>query len=177
MGLMVILLSTFGLFGCENYVELENRSFIMAIGIDSVGNGQYRLTYALPDLAKLTGNGSSDKESPISIEAGSLEEAEKIFNRMSEKVMDYGQVKVFVFGNNLVSDMDGIEKLVHEIKNKQEVARTVLVPFHSRLVDYVIDLDVIGFHWSTSHSFSFHWCANVLCQIIYNNTDSSRTCY
>ena len=141
MGLMVILLSTFGLFGCENYVELENRSFIMAIGIDSVGNGQYRLTYALPDLAKLTGNGSSDKESPISIEAGSLEEAEKIFNRMSEKVMDYGQVKVFVFGNNLVSDMDGIEKLVHEIKNKQEVARTVLVCLSQTTAQEVIQMD------------------------------------
>ena len=70
-----------------------------------------------------------------------MEEAEKIFNRMSEKVMDYGQVKVFVFGNNLVSDMDGIEKLVHEIKNKQEVARTVLVCLSQTTAQEVIQMD------------------------------------
>ena len=125
-----IVLIVFGasfLSGCENHIQLENRSFSMALGIDLEENGMYNFTYAFADLKKLTGNGSGEKKKPVSIKAKNLEEAEELFNQMSDKIMDYGQIKVLILGENLTEHSVELERIVKEVKHKQEMARTIFV--------------------------------------------------
>ncbi len=125
-----IVLIVFGasfLSGCENQIQLENRSFSMALGIDLEENGMYNFTYAFADLKQLTGNGSGEKKKPVSIKAKNLEEAEELFNQMSDKIMDYGQIKVLILGENLTEHSVELERIVKEVKHKQEMARTIFV--------------------------------------------------
>ena len=139
-----ILLIVFGvsfISGCENQIQLENRAFVMAMGFDSDENGMYNFTYAFADLQQLTGNGSGEKKKPLSIKAKNLEEAEKIFNQMSDKIMDYGQIKVLVLGNELTKDSVELERLVKEVKHKQEMARTIVVCTSKTSAKNVIFMD------------------------------------
>lgn len=116
-----------GLTGCENYVELENRAFVMALGVDLGTEETYRFTYTFPDLEALTGNGSSVKYPPMTLEAGSLQESEDKYDSMSGKSLDYGQVKVIVLGSEVVGSREKFRGLLEEIQNNPEFARTMLV--------------------------------------------------
>ena len=116
-----------GLTGGENYVELENRNFVMALGVDLGEDETYRFTYTFPDLEALTGNGSSAKYPPMTLEADSLQKSEDKYDSMSGKSLDYGQVKVIVLGSEVVSDRDKLKALLEEIRNNPEFARTMLV--------------------------------------------------
>ena len=128
IGTMVLALCLIGgLTGCENYVELENRAFVMALGVDPGEEENYRFTYTFPDLEALTGNGSSAKYPPMTLEADSLQDSEDKYDSMSGKSLDYGQVKVIVLGNKMVSDWKKLKNLLDEIRNKPEFARTMLV--------------------------------------------------
>lgn len=116
-----------GLTGCENYVELENRAFVMALGVDLGEEETYRFTYTFPDLEALTGNGSSAKYPPITLEADSLQKSEDKYDSMSGKSLDYGQVKVIVLGSDVVADREKLKSLLEEIRENTEFARTMLV--------------------------------------------------
>ena len=116
-----------GLIGCENYVELENRAFVMALGVDLGEEEAYRFTYTFPDLEALTGNGSSAKYPPITLEADSLQKSEDKYDSMSGKSLDYGQVKVIVLGSDVVADREKLKSLLEEIRENTEFARTMLV--------------------------------------------------
>ena len=127
-GALLLALCLFGgLTGCENYVELENRAFVMALGVDLGEEETYRFTYTFPDLEALTGNGSSAKYPPITLEADSLQKSEDKYDSMSGKSLDYGQVKVIVLGSDVVADREKLKSLLEEIRENTEFARTMLV--------------------------------------------------
>lgn len=113
--------------GCDNYVELENRDFVMAIGVDPGENKEYRFTFTFSDLGEITGNSDDNAIEPILLEARSLTEAERIYNQMSENYMDFGQVKVIVLGEGMKREKNAVKVLVQEIKNRPEMARTILM--------------------------------------------------
>ena len=87
----------------------------------------YRCTYTFPDLEALTGNGSSAKYPPITLEADSLQKSEDKYDSMSGKSLDYGQVKVIVLGSDVVADREKLKSLLEEIRENTEFARTMLV--------------------------------------------------
>lgn len=147
IGTMVFALCLIGsLTGCENYVELENRAFVMALGVDLGEEETYRFTYTFPDLEALTGNGSSAKYPPMTLEADSLQKSEDKYNSMSGKSLDYGQVKVIVLGSEVVSDREKLKGLLEEIRNNPEFARTMLVCESLTSGEEVLELDeeVVG---------------------------------
>ena len=116
-----------GLTGCENYVELENRAFVMALGVDSGEAQTYKMTYTFPDLETLTGTKGGIKYPVTCLEGDSLDDCKKKYDSMSGKALDYGQVKVIVLGKAVAQNPEKMEKLLKEIKENPEFARTVLV--------------------------------------------------
>lgn len=115
------------LLGCENYVELENRAFVMALGVDGGETENFRFTYTFPDLGALTGQDTGEKEEPLTLEAGTLKEGEVLYDHISDKTLDYGQVKVLILGEKLAADSQKLALLLEEIRNKPEFVRTVFV--------------------------------------------------
>jgi hypothetical protein len=125
--MMLTLIVTAGCTGCERYVALENRAFVMALSVDEGTEATYAFTYTFPDLEALTGNGESTKYEPVTLEADSLLKAEDKYDSMSGKSLDYGQVKVLVIGSNMIYDNEKLEKLFEEIRENPEFSRTVKV--------------------------------------------------
>lgn len=124
---VLAVLIMLGLTGCENYVELENRAFVMALGVDKGEEGTYKFTYAFPDIQALTGKEGGEKQPAVSLEGDSLSACKEKYNSMSNKSMDYGQVKVLVVGKALAEDSVAMGDLLEEMKANPEFARTILV--------------------------------------------------
>ena len=139
MGLLCVL--TLGMSGCENYVELENRDFVMAIGVDSGMIAKYRFTFTFPNLASASGKEGEEKAAPITLEADTLKMAESFYNQMSQNRLDYGQLKVIVFGREMVSLDKKMEEFLLEIKEIPEIARTVYVCKSKSGARNILELD------------------------------------
>lgn len=139
--LVTAAILTFGLTGCENYVELENRAFVMALGVDLGEKETYKVTYTFPDLEALTGTKSGIKYPVTSLEGSSLDECKKKYDSMSSKALDYGQVKVMVLGRTAAANPEVMKKLLEEIKKNPEFARTVLVCESTTTGEAVLALD------------------------------------
>lgn len=139
--LMVPLVLLLCLSGCENYVELENRAFVMSLGVDKGEDGDYKFTYTFPDLAALTGNGSETKYPVVRLEGDSLADCKEKYNSMSNKTLDYGQIKVLVLGSEMAKDAEGMKKLLKEIKGNPEFARTVLIAESLSTGEDILSLD------------------------------------
>lgn len=138
---VILMVLSAGLTGCESYTELENRAFVMALGVDEGENDNFRFTYTFPDVSALTGQDGGLKQKPLTLEAGSLKEGEDIYNHMSDKTMDYGQVKVLMISDSIISNEEKMEKLMEEIKNKPEFARTVRVCMSKESAEQILNMD------------------------------------
>ena len=138
---VILMVLSAGLMGCESYIELENRVFVMALGVDEGENENFRFTYTFPDVSALTGQDAGLKQKPLTLEAESLKEGEDIYNHMSDKTMDYGQVKVLMIGSHILSNTAKMEKLMEEIKNKPEFARTVRVCMSKESAERILNMD------------------------------------
>ena len=112
--------------GCARYVALEDRAFVMAVGIDKEDGG-YRISFAFPDLAKLTGNGKGGYEEPVSFSGKSLAEAELAYEKTGKGSVDYGQVKVIVLGEDLLDDEKALADILGEMTDDPKFARTILL--------------------------------------------------
>lgn len=97
----VLMVSILGLAGCAG-MEPEKRMYPLAMGMDIV-DGEYVITYGMPDLPKATGQGKDEEggNSALTICGDSFEEIEKQYDRSQEKYLDIGHLQVLVLGRNL----------------------------------------------------------------------------
>ena len=68
----------------------------------SSGGCRGSFTFSFPDISELTGGETKRSIEPLTIEADTLEDAEQYYNQMSENKLDYGQLKVIIFGNTIL---------------------------------------------------------------------------
>ncbi len=112
---------------CDNYIEIENRDFVMAIGVDPGEKKTYSFTFVFPNMGELAADSDGEAVRPVVLEAKSLTEAEELYNRMSENFMDFGQVRVIVLGEQMEQSPYAMTDFNKEIKSIPEMARTILM--------------------------------------------------
>ena len=104
----VLLVLILGCTGCAG-MEPEKRMYPLAMGIDAV-DGDYIITYGMPDLPEATGQGKEEEEGnlTLTIRGSSFKEIEKQYERSQEKYLDIGHLQVLVLGRKMIeSDMWG----------------------------------------------------------------------
>lgn len=126
--------------GCHNNIDLEDRNYVMGLGVDWANN-QYAFSFAFPDLAALTGKGENIHYPVANIEAVSFEEAASLYARQANKRIDFGQLQSMVIGRELFKNEDKMEELLNYFKSNQEFSRTILVCMADDQARDIIDLD------------------------------------
>jgi len=117
---LLLLVSTFTFAGCWDRVEIENRAFVVAIGIDS-NEGEYVVSLSVP-LLKKDGDEKSDEPHHIkSAQGKTITEAIKKLDAKTDKTLYYGQAKLLVLGSNLLSDADMASSAINAIRSKTEI--------------------------------------------------------
>ena len=89
--------------GCAA-IEPEKRMYPLAMGIQE-SNGEFRLSYGMPDLPQATGQGKPEEEksaSVLTITGKDFHEIETNYNRSQEKYLDIGHLQVILLSDEIL---------------------------------------------------------------------------
>ncbi len=119
---------TYSLLGCQNKVDIEDRNYVMSLGIELTEEAKkYQFLYETADLTKTSDEGGGRQQGRVqSVTAASLEEAEIKQQKTDDKRMDYGHLKAILLKESLW-DEENVDKIAEELEQKREIAGTTLV--------------------------------------------------
>lgn len=128
------------LTACKHTVQLEDRNYVMALGLDAEGN-KLKAAFSFPDLEALTGKGGNIHYPVMTVIGNNLDEIEQSYRRMSSRRLDYGQLQVIVFGRKLLANKPMMETVLAYMKTRPSFTRTILVCQAKETAEEIIGLD------------------------------------
>lgn len=131
--------------GCGNLVEIQERDFVLALGI-SYDEEDYRFTFCLPNLATVTGQSyPADNSSLLRTYSGkSIREIEQIYNSNSEKRLDYRHLQVIVLDSSICSAPAAMKDLLIQINDYYDISHNVLVYFYASDVSKLLAVEGVN---------------------------------
>lgn len=121
------------LTGCWDKVEINDRAYIIAIGIDVTADKDeedkelYRITYTTPNLSVITGQGSGPSRFIKSVEESSLFGAYKKLSTRLNKQLNFDHTKVIIFGKSLLEHTGHLKEVLDHLNRNSMYARTLFV--------------------------------------------------
>lgn len=124
--------------GCES-VELEQRSFPLAVGIDlqnteakekkknqdsGIEDRDLIVSFDFPDLAQVSEKGkTTDTPMGLSLEGVDMYHVEKSYENNTNRVLDYNHMKAIVLGKNIFEDQRQLRSLLLAWEQREASAR------------------------------------------------------
>lgn len=142
--LLIVLAFTFMLTGCWDRVEIEDRAFVVSMGIDKGQEGEYIVTATVPLLKK---DGDNDSDEPHHIKTASgktITEAMQKLDAKTDKTLYYRQAKLLILGESLLDDRDMTLQVINALEQNQEIDLRINVLATSETVEEVMDLKPPG---------------------------------
>lgn len=128
------------LTGCRNRADIEDKNYVMTMGIERGEEKAFRITYEMADLSSSDKEEKKKKARIVSYEADSLKESEQIDGKRADKKLDLGHLKCLLFSDAFLKDSEGKRELFKELADKDSIAGTTPVLFTEEKVDKIIDL-------------------------------------
>lgn len=137
----------FLLGGCES-VELEQRSFPLAVGIDLQEKSDKEevkknliVSFDFPDLAQISEKGKTT-ETPMgmSLEGEDMYHVEKSYENNTNRILDYNHIKAVVLGTGLISDSKMLRNLLLTWEQQENAARNITLFVGSSSASKVLSL-------------------------------------
>lgn len=146
MTFVLVLMSMLLCCGCMGSIQIEDRNYVMAMGIDyDEAEGYYAVTLSFPDLKALTGDGMDLHYPVMEIQGRNLKDIEDTYHQEANKRLDFGQLQTIVFGETVLKNEAALEVLISYMKNNQTFTRTILVCAADRASEIVaLDTSVNG---------------------------------
>lgn len=142
--LLFLIIVVLILSGCSDMTQIEDRDFVLAIGI-GFEDGNYKVTYARPDLSALTGQPVGKNEKFVSTYTGlTLSDIEEDYARNSDKRLDLRHLKVIVLDSSLVDNKVKMDELLGFIENKYEISRNTLVFYTKDQSNKILEVNTIS---------------------------------
>ena len=118
--------------GCES-VELEQRGFPLAVGIDlqqAVKKEEVEkslvVSFDFPDLAQISEKGkTTDTPMGMSLEGEDMYHVEKSYENNTNRILDYNHIKAVVLGESLLSDAKSLRNLLLAWEQEENAARNI----------------------------------------------------
>ncbi|PKM94830.1 MAG: hypothetical protein CVU84_07855 [Firmicutes bacterium HGW-Firmicutes-1] len=115
------------LCGCWDKVEINDRAFVMGIGLDKKDD-LLQVTYTIPNLPVLTGQGGGDEKNFVKVvEAETLHDANKKYNLISPDKLTFDHSKIIVMGNEFLQDDVAMRKMLDYLTRSPEYAMSLLI--------------------------------------------------
>ncbi len=132
---LVLVLCSFLITGCWGITEIEQRGFILSLGIDKVTNGdgndknKWEISIVNPDTAE-SEEGKVLKSTVLSTEGSSFNIG--IMNLMEKysKVLNYEHTQVFLIGQSLLEDDEMVKSILDTLTRDRQ--------FHTSMLIYMI---------------------------------------
>lgn len=129
------------LTSCSKTVEIQDREFVQALGVDYVNN-ELTAYYILPDLAAVSDQGSTDSEKLLRTFSGtdfySIEEQYKL---SAPKKLDYSHLKAIIVGKGLIENATAYKQFINYIESNYEIAKNTYVFLVESDVKEIVDFN------------------------------------
>ena len=122
--------SLFFITGCSDMREIQDRDFIMAMGLSY--SDQYQVVFTLPDLDAITGQSKTeDIDRHIRFfEGSSFPLIEDLYNQSSENHLDYRHLETVILDDSIFHNEDGLESFLQYTRNEYTFSRNVLIFYY-----------------------------------------------
>lgn len=124
--IFLILVCALALGGCSHKVELEDRSFVMAAGIDKWADS-LKLSYAFPDYSQVTEQDKGTEEKQDGTVAKSFYEGELKFNASSDKVLNYAHLKAIILSKDMLRYHERLFPMLRYLENENVISANTLI--------------------------------------------------
>ncbi|MCL2576971.1 MAG: Ger(x)C family spore germination protein [Defluviitaleaceae bacterium] len=117
------------LVGCWDSTEIENRAFVVAMGVDK-SEENYSVTLSIPIMDEDGKDEDEDEEIPAHIktsEGQTITEALKKLDAKNDKNLYYGQTKLIILGTNLLESEEFLRGTLNTITNAMKSPRRIHV--------------------------------------------------
>ncbi len=136
--IFISLLSVFLFTGCWDKVEPEERGFVTAMGIDKANSSLFNICVEVPSpeaFQEDSGGGEEKKEEgeesensyTESYKGNSVWSAVKSIDGKIDRKLNFGQIKLCVFGEDILKDREMFKQAVDALERSKEVGRKVLI--------------------------------------------------
>lgn len=158
--LLVLICPMLLLSGCWDKVDLNDRAFVIAIGVDkwedtkkespvhklTNENLNYSVSLALPDLQAFSGTGGSDaKTQAVKCAADTtLTGAFGIVDSYSSQKMYLGHSKTIILGKDIASDKDLLRGALDAIERNPDISRKIVLYVSDGKAVDVLEADAPG---------------------------------
>ncbi|MGB9679049.1 MAG: Ger(x)C family spore germination protein [Thermoanaerobacteraceae bacterium] len=150
-----IITASIILNGCWDKVEIEDRAFVMAIGIDLFPeSNKYVVTFQFPNAAQIakgtsSGGGGSDKASfSVSIVADTIFSASRHLSTRLNKALYLGHTQAIILGKDVVENKEKFQEVLDSLDRSYELSRKlhlIVTPGKAQdimLKDYTIEPNI-----------------------------------
>jgi DNA-binding protein H-NS len=127
-----------GVCGCQNSRDIEDNHFIMTLGIEKGEKKLFKFIYEMADISDQAKDGGEKNMPVLFYEADTFEEAEKQNGLQSNKMLDYGHLKVIILSEEVVGENELRQKLIEQLERKNSIAGTTLLMFTREKIEEII---------------------------------------
>lgn len=133
---LLILNMSFILTGCWDSVEINERNVVMEVAIDKNQNADqtqpvnkrnsYKITYTIPDRAKLSGKDSlaKDVKSAVVTTTPTIETSVDEVESKSQNTISFSHTQAIVLGKELMKDAELFRGAIDGLIRNMEISRT-----------------------------------------------------
>lgn len=109
--------------GCRKRQDVEDQSFVMAMGIERINENKLLFRYSYADFDKAKSDaGTKIPSSSMTVLASSFKDANKKWKQYKSQQLNFGHLKVVIFGNGKKD-----YKIIKELIEEPQIAKSVYV--------------------------------------------------
>ena len=122
-GYLLVLLIAFCIQGCSKQQDVEDHSFVLAMGFERLNEKKVLVRYSYADFDKAqSDSGTKIPSRSVTFLATSLKDANKKWKQYKSQQLNFGHLKVVLFANGKKD-----EKIIKELVNEPQIAKSVYV--------------------------------------------------
>lgn len=120
---LLVILIAFCIQGCSKQQDVEDHSFVLAMGFERINEKKLLVRYSYADFDKVqSDSGTKIPSRSVTVLATSLKDANKKWKQYKSQQLNFGHLKVVIFGNGKKN-----VKIIKELVEEPQIAKSVYV--------------------------------------------------
>ena len=120
---LLVILIAFCIQGCSKQQDVEDHSFVLAMGFERINEKKLLVRYSYADFDKVqSDSGTKIPSRSVTVLATSLNDANKKWKQYKSQQLNFGHLKVVIFGNGKKN-----VKIIKELVEEPQIAKSVYV--------------------------------------------------
>ncbi len=121
--ILLIVSMGFCIQGCSRQQDVEDHSFVLAMGFERINQEKMLVRYSYADFDKAqSDSGTKIPSRSVTVLATSLKDANKKWKQYKSQQLNFGHLKVVIFGNGKKD-----AKIIKELVEEPQIAKSVYV--------------------------------------------------